>query len=472
PEEIIFDSPCSWTFVDAEFSAGNNSWLTINAGINGGTSMAWFDDIAVERISVPGNLIGNGGFNDFTFPVWWDGEGPEWCHFHGNLHMPTMATEEYKEWFNMLEDGGTTVYGWEDRMSTGFHCYHHTPNELHMLGGDNTHEFNFYNPEFDSATFGMINRDLEASGLSSLSMRTARFAGFKHHLPTVIEVIKSGTVFLDRGWTTSGTCLLGTIIRPEGVLWESNTNWWLDYSSWSGTTVAISNLERGEFVLTGGHPGFTFSLDHPEHFDVVDGAFTQIESTFPNLTYLFPHDYAYMCEESRNWWGVQYEDTDDTYQLSFFGSAQNGQTIVQVLADTQSVGLPPMVNGSPADYVLRGNRIMTLLPDLDLGFHTVSINKYGTYVSPAPVPLSIHLKPPYPNPCNSWVTFPLELSHPATVELTIMDVLGRQVYRDRFSFESGARKVSLDIVELTSGTYFYRIKVDKEIQVGKLTILK
>jgi len=472
PEELLFSNPIDWTYFVSTFSANDNTELTLNVGINGGTGMVWFDDLSVMNTVTQEELIGNGGFDDYTFKVWWDGEGSEWCHFHGNLRVSTNATQEYKEWFNMLEDGGTTLYGWEDRMSTGFHCYHHTPNELYMLGGDNGHEFNFYNPEFDSATFYMIKRDLEDSGLSNLTLRTMRFAGFKHHLPTVIEAIKAGAVFIDRAWTISNTCLLGTIIRPEGVVWESNTNWWMDYSTWSGTTIARSLLERGEFVLAGGHPVSSFPLDHPEHFNTIDDAFNGLEADYPNMTYLFPHDYATLCEESRQWWNVCFDICDDVYMLSFFGAASRGQTVVQVIPDSQLVNLPPLVDGLPVSYEIRENRIIITLPELPLGLHTVIVGDGGTNLSSSVTPELFSFDPPYPNPCNACMTFPLTLSHAADVKLSIFDTLGRHVLQETYSLQAGIRKLSLNLEFLTSGIYFYRIYTNQEIQYGKITMLK
>jgi len=474
PIEFKFTSPIGWTYCQSEIDVGPNTQLTVQVGMTGGPGKIRLDDLRLERTGTPENLLENAGFNDFSFNTWWDGEGLEWWHAHQYRRLATEAPEEYLEYLRLLESGNIS-YGWEDRVRLGMHAYHHTPNELYPLGGDNVHEFNFYDPEGDSARFEIMHRDLIDCGLTEASFKTMRFPGHRHQMPTVLECAKYGVRFIDSAGNYALNCLLGATILPYGVVWETNHGWWCDEHNWYDPQVMYPVLSRGELVLGGGHPLTTFPLTNPQQYEIINDIFYQLEATFPYMKYYFPDDFGDFCEESRQWWDVEYVDGASALEYNFYGAAKENQTIVAELSDIGSAILPPVVDYQPVDYEIRGDRIFIELPELELGYHSVALEKgIGVKRTGAntALPDKIHLGAPYPNPCNAWITFPLELPTAAEIQYSLTDILGRIVNDGTIWRNSGYRRISLNLNDLASGIYFYQIRAANVVQKGKITLLK
>ncbi|MBU0690775.1 T9SS type A sorting domain-containing protein [bacterium] len=84
----------------------------------------------------------------------------------------------------------------------------------------------------------------------------------------------------------------------------------------------------------------------------------------------------------------------------------------------------------------------------------------GESSQPIPaIPTETRLGVPYPNPFNSSVTIPLELSHGSDIEIFVHDILGREVLRKSFgSLSLGNHPLQLDFAGLPSGDYFIGVK--------------
>ncbi len=440
---------------------------------DGRPGKARFDAIGLERENVSGSLLTNGGFNSFSFNVQYDGEGLEWWHAHGNRRFATNAPQTYLDFLHLIESGGI-LYGWEDRVCLGMHCYHHTASELYPLGPPYSNEFDFYDPAGDSGRFAMIQRDLISSGLTNASFRVFRFAAHKHQMPAVQECIKAGVKLMDSG-EAFWQFLLGPIFQPEGVIWETNTNWWCDSSYWQDPAMVEYILRRGELVLSGGHPLAVFPLNNQAQFEIVNGVFQQMESLFPDMQYFFPEEFADFCEESRRWWDVEAHSTPSSLSFTFYGAATYGQTIVAFLPDSSHVIASAFVDALPTEYTVRGNRIFIPLPDLTEGYHTVSLT---TVLGIPPTSSRMHLPEsvvfgmPFPNPCNAWLIVPMDLPKASEVHYQLFDALGRMAARGTRFFPGGRQKLSLQVDALPSGAYFFRIQAEDLQSAGGVTILK
>lgn len=79
----------------------------------------------------------------------------------------------------------------------------------------------------------------------------------------------------------------------------------------------------------------------------------------------------------------------------------------------------------------------------------------------------------YPNPFNSVSTIIFTLDKPQDVKLTVYDLLGRQieVLIDQY-MQSGMHRVVLDASSLTSGVYFYRLRVGDAVETKRMVLLK
>ncbi len=91
----------------------------------------------------------------------------------------------------------------------------------------------------------------------------------------------------------------------------------------------------------------------------------------------------------------------------------------------------------------------------------------------AGLPKEFSLRQNYPNPFNPATTIEFSLPIDAQVQLTVFDILGREVTTliDR-KMEAGQHNVSFDASKYASGVYFYRLKAGDQIFKKKMMLLK
>jgi len=112
----------------------------------------------------------------------------------------------------------------------------------------------------------------------------------------------------------------------------------------------------------------------------------------------------------------------------------------------------------------------------------VSAIDYGVYrtylVSHTSGPLNVQngnfvLHSAYPNPFNATANIEFELPVTSYVSLKVFSVLGGEVVTlVEGNRRAGSHKVVLDASELSSGVYFYRLKVADFIDTRRLVLLK
>ena len=76
----------------------------------------------------------------------------------------------------------------------------------------------------------------------------------------------------------------------------------------------------------------------------------------------------------------------------------------------------------------------------------------------------------YPNPAKSNVTIYLNQIEAGEVSFILLDVNGRQVYKDVFSVQYGLTAHSIDVSNIEQGIYFVAIHVNGDIKTQKLVI--
>jgi hypothetical protein len=108
----------------------------------------------------------------------------------------------------------------------------------------------------------------------------------------------------------------------------------------------------------------------------------------------------------------------------------------------------------------------SLSVELD-GNPTLSIGK------PAVLPVAGTLHQNYPNPFNPTTTIKFELPKASQVNLSVYDLLGRQVsVLVNEKKDAGVHEVKFDASGLSSGVYFYRIQVGDFTQTRKLCLIR
>lgn len=78
----------------------------------------------------------------------------------------------------------------------------------------------------------------------------------------------------------------------------------------------------------------------------------------------------------------------------------------------------------------------------------------------------------YPNPATREVTVAFSLADEATVEVTVYDVLGRQVISSSADHPAGTGHQSLDISVLAPGTYVVRVQANEDVTTHRLTVAR
>jgi hypothetical protein len=90
-----------------------------------------------------------------------------------------------------------------------------------------------------------------------------------------------------------------------------------------------------------------------------------------------------------------------------------------------------------------------------------------------PEPVAAKLGPAYPNPAKTSTTITYSLARPATVTLTIYDVLGREVETVVAGHRSvGDHATGFDAGGLPSGIYLYQLQADELSSTRMLTIVR
>ncbi|UCC78621.1 MAG: T9SS type A sorting domain-containing protein, partial [Candidatus Zixiibacteriota bacterium] len=79
----------------------------------------------------------------------------------------------------------------------------------------------------------------------------------------------------------------------------------------------------------------------------------------------------------------------------------------------------------------------------------------------------------YPNPFNAITTIRVALPEPGQVELTIYDLIGRQIgtLLDEYR-QAGIHTITFDASDLSSGVYFYRLQAGDKEETKKMVLLK
>ena len=113
--------------------------------------------------------------------------------------------------------------------------------------------------------------------------------------------------------------------------------------------------------------------------------------------------------------------------------------------------------------------------NLSLQFGLIPVPELTTGVSDpeAARPQRFELFQNYPNPFNPDTEIGFTLAAPADVRLDVFDVLGRHVARlNDGPMSAGSHEVRWDATGAAAGMYFYRLRVDGEVQTRKMVLLK
>jgi len=172
-------------------------------------------------------------------------------------------------------------------------------------------------------------------------------------------------------------------------------------------------------------------------------------------------------EELRLWSVARTQGGIDSNKCRKYPSSFNNAAGLKALwhLDSNYVDSVSAFNGSPLGNV---------------GFDTVSFpipgancNLVGIEPVSNIIPSSYRLDQNYPNPFNPKTNITFSIPKGGFVEMILYDVLGRAVATlVQDPYEAGAYKVDFDGTNLSSGVYFYTIKVNDFTSTKKMLLVK
>jgi uncharacterized protein (TIGR03790 family) len=88
------------------------------------------------------------------------------------------------------------------------------------------------------------------------------------------------------------------------------------------------------------------------------------------------------------------------------------------------------------------------------------------------LPESFEIDSPYPNPFNSTVTLPIHIPKAGSVQITIYNILGQQIYSDKIEVNQPQLYRYKWTGQNSTGLYITRIQFDKKILNAKVILIK
>ena len=78
----------------------------------------------------------------------------------------------------------------------------------------------------------------------------------------------------------------------------------------------------------------------------------------------------------------------------------------------------------------------------------------------------------FPNPVSSKANIQFNLTESATVNVTLVNVLGETVNTNAYQLGSGAQNVNFNVTDVTAGVYFIQLDINGQIITQKITVVK
>ncbi|MCK4578912.1 MAG: T9SS type A sorting domain-containing protein, partial [Candidatus Marinimicrobia bacterium] len=141
------------------------------------------------------------------------------------------------------------------------------------------------------------------------------------------------------------------------------------------------------------------------------------------------------------------------------------------------VASPDTLGGLPVTlpFIQEDGKISFVLPSIkywsmvvaEYGESTNSIQHQGNNL-----PEDIMLGQNYPNPFNLSTIIPYKTEEPGPARMQIHDMLGRQIYDDQALALPGINRFEFNGSHLSSGTYFYSLKIQYATATRKMMLVK
>jgi hypothetical protein len=281
----------------------------------------------------------------------------------------------------------------------------------------------------DSIIATGIVRETNSRTILQVLSRTLAARGMSIHDPNSISISGSGSVSYELG-------------NPP-------TNGNRTFEQWEGTLVRVTNV----YVVNR-------NADNP-----TGGASNNFGEYMVSSTNLPSSNSRFGIRVDDNGHNLYYADTSSAYPIA-------------------TAGNPWASNTRPANGILipLGSKIASLTAVFDYSFSFYKLQPrtnadFGTITGVveqvSEVPGGYALEQNYPNPFNPSSTISYTIPAAAKVQLSVYNVLGQQVATLVDSDQAaGSYTVTFDASRLSTGTYFYTLRVGDFMSTRKMTLIK
>jgi hypothetical protein len=109
-----------------------------------------------------------------------------------------------------------------------------------------------------------------------------------------------------------------------------------------------------------------------------------------------------------------------------------------------------------------------LIEENDIIYLEININEI-TSIADISTPVDFIL---FPNPTNSLTTITISLEKTEKVLFTVIDLLGKEIFRKTKIIPSGISAETLDVSTFENGIYFLSLKIGNQLTTRKLIVTK
>lgn len=300
------------------------------------------------------------------------------------------------------------------------------------------------------------------------------YGGVNHDCGNWVELTPDGG-FIIAGESESFPVytLYGYVIKTDA---DGDTLWTKTYGGeFDDAFYCIQPTSDGGYILA----GFTTSFGA----GMADGWLVKIDELGDTLwtrTYGGPNDdYIYSVRQTSDsgyilaGWSESYHiggsdvyiiKTDSLGDITWSGNyGGQGADIGKAIKQTSDDGY--IIAGSTSSYGAGNNDVyvIRLLSD------ETGVKGYKADL----IPGDFELHPNYPNPFNASTTISFELAKPAQVNLSVYDLLGREIaILVDGHLDSGSYERIFYAPDLSSGIYLYRLRVGNGMKTHRMVLLK
>ena len=180
------------------------------------------------------------------------------------------------------------------------------------------------------------------------------------------------------------------------------------------------------------------------------------------------------------------EWTTSTFPNGFYLTVENNQAFIPAawdgfhiydLGNREEIGYYQLDYYGYNDVAISGN--YAYVSESNNGLHIYDISLAMNQAPKAELPSRVSkftVLPPYPNPFNSQLIIPIELSKNGIVRITLSNILGQRLFSSKKAFDQGLHSLVFDAVqyglELPNGAYFFKIQFEGNEEVRKVYHIK